>query len=58
MLKSLFELIAVETNDPDGYRSAIRKQLLEIVDTMPLTPMAAAREKNSAPSSRRQWAIY
>jgi hypothetical protein len=45
MLKSLFELIAMETDDPDGYRSAIRKQLLEIVDTMPLTPMAAAREK-------------
>jgi len=27
------------------YRSEIRKQLLEIVDTMPLVPMAAAREK-------------
>jgi hypothetical protein len=45
MLKSLLELIAMETNDPDGYRSAICKQLLEIVDTMPLAPMAAAREK-------------
>jgi hypothetical protein len=45
MLKSLFELIAMETNDPDGYRSAIRKQLLEIVDTMPLSPMPVAREK-------------
>jgi hypothetical protein len=45
MLKSLFELIAMETDDPDGYRSAIRKQLLEIADTMPLAPMAAAREK-------------
>jgi hypothetical protein len=45
MLKSLFELIAMETNDPDGYHSAIRKQLLEIVDTMPLAPMAASREK-------------
>jgi hypothetical protein len=45
MLKSLFELMAMETNDPDGYRSAIREQLLEIADTMPLAPMAAAREK-------------
>jgi hypothetical protein len=27
------------------YRSEIRKQLLEIVDTMPLALMAAAREK-------------
>jgi hypothetical protein len=45
MLKSLFELMAMTTDDPDGYRSAIREQLLEIADTMPLAPMAAAREK-------------
>ena len=45
MLKSRFELMTMTTDDPDGYRSAIREQLLEIVDTMPLAPMAAAREK-------------
>jgi hypothetical protein len=45
MLKSLFELMAMTTDDPDGYRSTIREQLLEIADTMPLAPMAAAREK-------------
>ena len=45
MLKSLFELIAMTSDDPDGTRTAIREQLLEIVDTMPLAPMAAAREK-------------
>jgi hypothetical protein len=33
------------TDNPDEYRSEIRKQLLEMVDTMPLAPMAAAREK-------------
>jgi hypothetical protein len=37
--------MAMTTDDPDGYRSTIREQLLEIADTMPLAPMAAAREK-------------
>jgi hypothetical protein len=45
MLKTIFKLIAMTTDDPAGYRSDIRKQLLEIVDTMPLAPMAAPREK-------------
>jgi hypothetical protein len=45
MLKSLFELMAMTTDDPDGYRSTIREQLLEIADTMPLAPMAPVREK-------------
>ena len=43
-LKTMFEIIATMTNDPDGYRSDMRTKLLEIADTMPLAPMAAARE--------------
>jgi hypothetical protein len=45
MLKALFELIGTMMEDPDGYRSDIRKQLLEIADTMPLAPMAEPRER-------------
>jgi hypothetical protein len=41
MLKALFELIGTMMEDPDGYRSDVRKQLLEVADTMPLAPMAA-----------------
>ena len=44
MLKTMFEIIATMANDPDGYRSDMRTKLLEIADTMPLAPMAAARE--------------
>ena len=45
MLKTLFEIIATMTDDPNRYRSGMRKKLLELADTMPLAPMAAAREK-------------
>ena len=45
MLKTLFEVIAKMADDPDSYRSGMRKRLLELADTMPLTPMAAARVK-------------
>jgi hypothetical protein len=45
MLKTLFEIIATMADDPDNCRSDIRKKLLEMSDTMPLAPMAAAREK-------------
>ena len=45
MLKALVELIGTMMEDPDAYRSDIRKQLLEIADTMPLAPMAALRKK-------------
>jgi hypothetical protein len=45
MLKALFEPIGTMMEDPDGYRSDIREQLLEVADTMPLAPMAAARER-------------
>ena len=45
MLKPMFEIIATMANDPDGYRSDMRTKLLEIADTMPLAPMAAARER-------------
>jgi hypothetical protein len=34
-------------DDPDGYRSDMRTKLLEIADTMPLAPMAAARVRAS-----------
>jgi hypothetical protein len=40
----MFEIIATKANDPDGYCSDMRTKLLEIADTMPLAPMAAARE--------------
>ena len=42
---AVFEIIATMADDPDGYRSGMRKKLLELADTMPLSPMAAAREK-------------
>ena len=45
MLKTLFEVIATMADDPDSYRSSMRKKLVELSDTMPLAPMAAAREK-------------
>jgi hypothetical protein len=45
MLKTMFEIIATIADDPDGYRSDMRTKLLEIADTMPLAPMAAARER-------------
>ena len=32
-------------DDPDRYRSGMRKKLLELADTIPLSPMVAAREK-------------
>jgi len=45
MLKTLFEIVATMADDPDKYRSDVRKKLLELADTMPLAPMPAAREK-------------
>ena len=45
MLKTLFEIIAAMADDPDKYRSDVRRKLLELADTMPLAPMSAAREK-------------
>ena len=45
MLKALFELVGTMMDDPDGYRSYVRNQLLEAAGTMPLAPMAAARER-------------
>lgn len=46
MLKTLFEIIATMADDPDKYRSGMRKKLLEPADTMQLSPTVAAREKN------------
>jgi hypothetical protein len=45
MLKTLFEIIATMADDPDRYRSDMRRKLLDLADTMPLAPMPAAREK-------------
>ena len=45
MLKALFELVGTMMEDPAAFRSDIRKQLIEVADTMPLAPMTAAREK-------------
>ena len=45
MLETMFEIIATMADDPDGYRSDMRTKLLEIADTAPLAPMAAARER-------------
>jgi hypothetical protein len=45
MLKTLFEMIATMADDPDRYRSGMRQKLLELADSMPVSPMAAAREK-------------
>ena len=45
MLKTMFEIIATMADDPNKYRSDIRTTLLELADTMPLAPMAAARER-------------
>jgi hypothetical protein len=45
MLKTLFEIIATMADDPDRYRSDMRRKLLELADAMPLAPMSGAREK-------------
>jgi hypothetical protein len=45
MLKTLFEIIATTADDPDRYRSDMRKKLLELADDVPLARMSAAREK-------------
>jgi hypothetical protein len=47
MPKTMFEINATPADDPDGYRSDLRTKLLEIADTMPLAPMAAARVRTS-----------
>lgn len=36
MLKMLFEIIATMSDDPDQYRSDMKKKLLELTETMPL----------------------
>jgi hypothetical protein len=45
MLKTMFEIIATMADDPEKYRSGLRKKLLELADSMPLAPMAVEREK-------------
>ena len=58
MLKTMFEIIATMADDPDAYRSGMRKKLLELADSMPLAPMVAARGGRSAPLSKRRSAIF
>ena len=48
MLKTLFEVIATMADDPDSYRSRMRKKLLELADTIPLSPMAAISARDRA----------
>jgi hypothetical protein len=45
MLKTMFEIIATMTDDQDAYHSAMRQNLFELADQMPLTPMPPAREE-------------
>jgi hypothetical protein len=58
MLKTMFEIIATMADDPDKYRSDMRTKLLELADTMPLSPMAAAREKKVRAFVKGRSAIY
>jgi hypothetical protein len=44
MLKVLFELIAMMTDDPNDWRAGIKAKLLELADSMPLSPMPPAQE--------------
>ena len=45
MLKVLFELIAMMTDDPRDWRAAIKAKLLELADSTPLAEMPATQEK-------------
>jgi hypothetical protein len=44
MLKVIVEIISTMTSDPDGYRSALKKKLLELADAVSLAPMPATQE--------------
>ena len=45
MLKTIVEIISTMADDPDQYRAGLKKQLLEMADTVPLAPMSPMREK-------------
>ena len=57
MLKTLFEIIATMADDPDKYRSDVRKKLLELADTMPLAPMPAGERRRSVALSKKRSGI-
>jgi hypothetical protein len=44
MLKTMFEIIVTMADDPAGYRSDLKKEMLEIADTMKLGPMPLTQE--------------
>jgi hypothetical protein len=58
MLKTVFEIIATMADDPDLYRSDMRRELLELADTMPLARWLQDEKRWCVPSSRRRSAIY
>jgi hypothetical protein len=45
MLKVLFELIAMMTEDPSDWRAGMKAKLLELGDSMPLAEMPATQER-------------
>jgi hypothetical protein len=44
MLKVIIETIGTMADDPDKYRAGLKRKLLELADSMPLTQMDPARE--------------
>jgi hypothetical protein len=44
MLKTIIEIISTMADDPDKYRAGLKKKLLELADTVPLSAMAPTRE--------------
>jgi hypothetical protein len=44
MLKTMFEIIATMADDPAGYRSDLKKEMLEIAGAMKLGPMPQTQE--------------
>ena len=45
MLKTIVEIISTMADDPDKYRVGLKKNLLEMADTVPLAPMSPMRQK-------------
>jgi hypothetical protein len=45
MLKTIVEIVSAMADDPDKYRVGLKKNLLEMADTVPLAPMSSMRQK-------------
>ena len=45
MLKTIVEIVSAMADDPDKYRVGLKKNLLEMADTVPLAPMSPMRQK-------------